>query len=143
MVTGGSKGIGLEVCRLFAQHGLIVVLTARNVEQGLNAVNNLKQQVFEDEANLYFHQLDITDSLSVSRFASWIESTFGGLDILVNVLPRSHLHMHMHMHVHGDNLSSPLVMSSFHFRYRNDDNAMISAFPSSSSCRCENNNHAC
>ena len=94
MITGGSKGIGLEVCRLFAKHGLIVVLNAWNVEQGRNAVNHLKQQLFqeeskdkEDEANLYFHQLDVTDPLSVSRFASWIESTFGGLDKDVSVLP--------------------------------------------------------
>ena len=101
MVTGGNKGIGLELCRLFAQHGLIVVLTARNVEQGLNALNHLKQQLFQEESkekeegNLYFHQLDVTDPLSVSRFASWIESTFGGLDILVNVLPPLPLHRHI------------------------------------------------
>ena len=68
MVTGGSKGIGLEVCRFFAKYGLIVVLTARNVEQGLNALNHLKQQLFqeesnekEDDENLYFYQLDVTD----------------------------------------------------------------------------------
>ena len=118
MVTGGSKGIGLEVCRLFAQHGLIVVLTARNVEQGLNAFNHIKQQLCqeeskekeeeeeeeeekekeeeeeeeEEEGNLYFHQLDVTNPVSISRFASWIESTFGGLDILVNnALPPSTL----------------------------------------------------
>ena len=91
---GGSKGIGLELCRLFARHGLIAVLSARNIEQGLNALNHLKQQLFqeeskekeEEEGNLYFHQLDVTNPVSISRFASWIESTFGGLDILVNVL---------------------------------------------------------
>ena len=81
VVTGGNKGIGLELCRLFAKHGLIVVLSARNIEQGLNALNHLKQELFqqeskekEDEGNLYFHQLDVTDPLSISRFASWIES---------------------------------------------------------------------
>ena len=111
VVTGGSKGIGLELCRLFARHGFIVVLSARNIEQGLNALNHLKQELFqqeskekEDEGNLYFHQLDVTDPLSISRFASWMESTFGGLDILVNILTNS----------------LPLV-KVFIWLYRNDD----------------------
>ena len=106
VVTGGNRGIGLELCRLFAKHGLIVVLTARNVEQGRNAVNHLKQQLFqeeskekEEEGNLYFHQLDVTNPDSISRFASWIESTFGGLDILVNSLPPSTL-LSLHRHIH-------------------------------------------
>ena len=113
VVTGGNKGIGLELCRLFAKHGLIVVLSARNIEQGLNALNHLKQELFqqeskekEDEGNLYFHQLDVTDPLSISRFASWIESTFGGLDILVNILTPSLPSLQAQPR---DNLSSPLV----------------------------------
>ena len=113
VVTGGNKGIGLELCRLFAKHGLIVVLSARSIERGLNALNHLKQQLIqeeskdrEDEGNLYFHQLDITDPLSISRFSAWIESTFGGLDILVNILPPSVPSLSAQL---IDNLSTPLV----------------------------------
>ena len=29
-------------------------------------------------------QLDTTDAGSVSRFASWLESTYGGADVLIN-----------------------------------------------------------
>ena len=114
MVTGGNKGIGLELCRLFAKHGLIVVLSARSIERGLNALNHLKQQLIQEESKekeyegkLYFHQLDITDPVSISRFAAWIESTFGGLDILVNTLPLPSL------------ICGPLLKCSF--EYRNDD----------------------
>ena len=75
VATGGNKGIGFKLCRLFAKHGLIVVLSAWSVERGLNALNQLKQQLIqeeskdrEDEGKLYFHPLDIMDPLSISRF---------------------------------------------------------------------------
>ena len=29
-------------------------------------------------------QLDTTDSQSVSRFAAWVQATYGGLSILIN-----------------------------------------------------------
>jgi (+)-neomenthol dehydrogenase len=39
-VTGGKKGIGLEVCRQLAGNGFVVVLVARDETRGAAAVDN-------------------------------------------------------------------------------------------------------
>ena len=41
VVTGGNRGLGLEVCRQLAQQGYHVVLTARDGEQAKRAAASL------------------------------------------------------------------------------------------------------
>ncbi|CAL5030844.1 unnamed protein product [Urochloa decumbens] len=82
VVTGGNKGIGLEVCRQLAGAGITVVLTARDETRGTAAVEKLR-----DEAGLsdvIFHQLEITDASSIARLVEFLKERFGKLDILVN-----------------------------------------------------------
>ncbi|CAN7100672.1 hypothetical protein BRARA_F02046 [Brassica rapa] len=81
VVTGSNRGIGLEIARQLASHGLTLVLTARNVDAGLEAVTSLSLQ---QGLKVDFHQLDVTDASSIKEFGCWIKQTFGGLDILVN-----------------------------------------------------------
>ncbi|KAM0907162.1 hypothetical protein ACQ4PT_016299 [Festuca glaucescens] len=81
VVTGGSKGIGLEVCKQLAGSGITVVLTARDETRGTAAVEQIKQLGHPDAI---FHQLDITDASSIARLADFLRSRFGKLDILVN-----------------------------------------------------------
>ena len=76
-MTGGNKGIGLETCRQLASKGLRVVLTAR----GLEAVERIR--CASSDAEVYFHQLDVTDPSSASRLAEFVRDQFGRLDILV------------------------------------------------------------
>ncbi|KAL2477842.1 (+)-neomenthol dehydrogenase [Forsythia ovata] len=66
VVTGANKGIGFEICRQLASHGITVVLTARDEKRGLEAVNKLKE------------------SASANSLAEFVKSQFGRLDILVN-----------------------------------------------------------
>lgn len=82
VVTGGNKGIGLEVCRQLAGAGAtVVVLTARDETRGAAAAQELRESGLSD---VTFHQLDITDAASVSRLAEFLKARFGKLDILVN-----------------------------------------------------------
>ena len=53
MVTGGNKGIGLEVCRQLARNGITVVLTARDETRGAAAVEELREQGLSD---VMFHR---------------------------------------------------------------------------------------
>ena len=76
-MTGGNKGIGLETCRQLASKGLRVVLTAR----GLEAVERI--WCASSDAEVYFHQLDVTDPSSAARLAEFVRDQFGRLDILV------------------------------------------------------------
>nr|ACN87275.1 short chain dehydrogenase/reductase [Nandina domestica] len=81
VVTGSNKGIGLEICRQLACHGVFVVLTARDPKRGIEAVEKLKESGVSD---VVFHQLDVTDPISIASLASFIKAQFGKLDILVN-----------------------------------------------------------
>ncbi|ESR53829.1 hypothetical protein CICLE_v10023457mg [Citrus x clementina] len=74
VVTGANKGIGLEICRQLASNGVEVILTARDEQGGIEAVENLRQS---GVSNFVFHQLDVKDSAS-----AFIETHFGKLDIL-------------------------------------------------------------
>ncbi|KAG1355111.1 salutaridine reductase [Cocos nucifera] len=79
VVTGGNKGIGLEVCRQLALNGVKVILTARDEKRGMAAVEKLRESGLSD---VVFHQLDVTDSSSITSLARYIGARFGKLDIL-------------------------------------------------------------
>ncbi|GMJ08506.1 hypothetical protein like AT3G59710 [Hibiscus trionum] len=81
VVTGANKGIGFAVVKRFAELGLTVVLTARDVERGSRATEELRDQGLH---NVEFFPLDVSEAESIKTFVSWLETTFGGLDILVN-----------------------------------------------------------
>jgi (+)-neomenthol dehydrogenase len=85
VVTGGNKGIGLEVCRQLAGNGVTVVLTARDETRGAAAVKKLRELGL---SNVIFHQLDITDASSIARLADFVKTRFGRLDILVSLLSK-------------------------------------------------------
>ncbi|THG22725.1 hypothetical protein TEA_022720 [Camellia sinensis var. sinensis] len=81
IVTGGNKGIGLEICKQLASNGTMVILTARDEKRGLETVENLKACGL---SHILFHQLEVTDQASIASMADFIKNKFGKLDILVN-----------------------------------------------------------
>ncbi|KAJ9699311.1 hypothetical protein PVL29_008085 [Vitis rotundifolia] len=81
VVTGASKGIGLEICRQLASDGVMVVLTARDEKRGVEAVAKLHESSL---SNVVFHQLDVMDANSITSLAKFIVTRYGKLDILVN-----------------------------------------------------------
>lgn len=81
LVTGASKGIGLEICRQLASNGVMVVLTARDEKRGLEAVAKLHESSL---SNVVFHQLEVMDAKSITTLAKFIVTRYGKLDILVN-----------------------------------------------------------
>lgn len=83
VVTGGNKGIGLEVCRQLASNGITVVLTARDEKRGAAAVEELADAGL---SGVVFHQLEVTDAQSIARLAGFLKAWFGKLDILVSPL---------------------------------------------------------
>lgn len=69
-MTGGNRGIGLEVCRQLAARGLRVVLAARDEAGGRRAAGEL---------GVEFHRLDVADARSVAGI-----DALGEVDVLVN-----------------------------------------------------------
>ncbi|XP_074289774.1 salutaridine reductase-like [Silene latifolia] len=81
VVTGANKGIGWEIVRQLATAEVTVVLTARDKERGEEATLKLHNLGL---TNVVFHQLDVTDSNSITSLAHFVKAKFGKLDILVN-----------------------------------------------------------
>jgi NAD(P)-dependent dehydrogenase (short-subunit alcohol dehydrogenase family) len=80
VVTGAYRGLGRETCRQLAQAGYTVVLTARDTSQGEAAVEALRHEGLD----VVFYPLDVTQEISVADLKQYLETTFGGLDCLVN-----------------------------------------------------------
>lgn len=60
-----------------------MVLTARDEERGLKAVEKLKISAGLSDDSVIFHQLDVADPSSVASLAEFIKTKLGRLDILV------------------------------------------------------------
>jgi len=80
VVTGGNRGIGLEICSQLASRGARVILTARKPEAGEQAAKKLTAQ----KLSVQFHLLDVTVPESVAALRDFLQHTFGHLDVLIN-----------------------------------------------------------
>jgi NAD(P)-dependent dehydrogenase (short-subunit alcohol dehydrogenase family) len=78
VVTGGNRGIGLEVCRQLAEQDYTVVLGSRDLTRGEAAAASLQNP------NVVARQLDVTDDASIQRLRDWVQAEYGVLDVLVN-----------------------------------------------------------
>jgi len=78
IVTGGSKGIGKGIARVFARQGAKVMIAARGEADGRKTVEELKAA----GAPAAFHQTDVTDWQAMQDLVAATEAAFGGLDIL-------------------------------------------------------------
>ncbi|KAH7299417.1 hypothetical protein KP509_24G010500 [Ceratopteris richardii] len=75
----GEQRHRLRGLQQFAIAGLRVVLTARDADRGQEAHQKLKHEGLQ---NISFHQLDVTDAVSRTCFASWLLREHGGFNIL-------------------------------------------------------------
>lgn len=80
LVTGANKGIGLEIARQLAQSGVHVLLGARDVARGSQAVASLASAGLDVEAI----EIDLNDQQTIEAAAQAIDRRHGRLDILVN-----------------------------------------------------------
>jgi NAD(P)-dependent dehydrogenase (short-subunit alcohol dehydrogenase family) len=80
LVTGGNRGIGLEVCRRLGRLGYRVLLGGRKRESAEVAAGKLRKEGAEVLARV----LDVTDPRNIRELAQAAEKEFGGVDVLVN-----------------------------------------------------------
>lgn len=80
LVTGGNRGIGLEICRRLAQHGLAVILTARDASKGKAAAKALQDLQLAVE----FQRLDVSSCRSIGACVASVAERRGRIDVLVN-----------------------------------------------------------
>jgi len=80
LVTGASKGIGLEIVRQLSSQGHTVILTSRAADKGMAAQSQLRKE----NLSVDFVQMDITNEESVRGACNNVKSVFGKLDVLIN-----------------------------------------------------------
>jgi NAD(P)-dependent dehydrogenase (short-subunit alcohol dehydrogenase family) len=80
IVTGGNRGIGLEIARQLMKNDVFVVVGCRTEPKCALAVDDLKRE----GANIAGLQLDVNDTKSVRRFVEQLEKQHGKPSILVN-----------------------------------------------------------
>jgi NAD(P)-dependent dehydrogenase (short-subunit alcohol dehydrogenase family) len=80
LVTGASRGIGLEVARQLAQAGMRVIVTARDEARAAIAAETLATE----DLHVIAMAVDVASADSVRRLAARVEADVGALDVLVN-----------------------------------------------------------
>lgn len=80
LITGANKGLGKEIGRQLGALGYTVVLAARDEEAGRAAAAELTAAGCDARPV----RLEVTDPDDIGRLASYLETTFGKLDVLVN-----------------------------------------------------------
>jgi NAD(P)-dependent dehydrogenase (short-subunit alcohol dehydrogenase family) len=80
-ITGGSQGIGLAIAEELAQEGVHLALCARHQERVTEAADKIARNY---GVKTLATQADVSKADDIARFVRDIETTFGGVDILIN-----------------------------------------------------------
>ncbi len=80
LITGASKGIGLEAARYFGQEGCKVAICARGAEELKNAALQLADEGIE----VYSQPVDVTRTEQMKSFANSVLALWGSIDIWIN-----------------------------------------------------------
>lgn len=82
VVTGGTRGIGLEIVRKFLQNGAKVALLGSRTETAQNALDKLKQE--NCSYSVLAFAPNLTNENEITACFRTVEQNFGKIDILVN-----------------------------------------------------------
>ncbi len=81
LVTGGSRGIGREICIRLAGAGAKVVI---NYNRSEAEAEEVRSEIEKTGARAEVFRADISDHEQVEKLFQFLGSRFGGVDILVN-----------------------------------------------------------
>ena len=77
LITGSSRGIGLEITRRYAEKGWRVIATCRTPEKA-----SALQEIADEHSNVSIEQLDVTDFSQIDALAAKYADT--PIDVLLN-----------------------------------------------------------
>jgi len=78
VVTGGSKGIGKGIAKVFAKHGANVAILSRTLSTAEQCVNELNQK----QGTARAFKTDVTNRESIEETIEEVANAFGGIDIV-------------------------------------------------------------
>lgn len=80
LVTGGNRGIGMEIARQLALKGIKVLIGCRDEDKGRNAV----EQLGKGGVSVELEVVDVNSHDSIVQMLKSVKKKYGRLDILVN-----------------------------------------------------------
>ena len=82
VITGGSRGIGLETTKDLLRQGATVIMGCRDSIQANKAIDSIENLTHKSRCS--FMHLDLTDYENIKTFTEEIKSKYGKIDILIN-----------------------------------------------------------
>ena len=79
IITGGARGIGEGICKIFCNEGATVALWDV-LEDGQKTANDIKA----DGGSIFFQKVDVTSQESVDNAVANIIKNHGKIDVLIN-----------------------------------------------------------
>lgn len=79
IITGGARGIGEGICKIFCNEGATIALWDV-LEEGQTTADNIS----EDGGSIFFQKVDVTSQESVDSAVANIIENHGKIDVLIN-----------------------------------------------------------
>jgi NAD(P)-dependent dehydrogenase (short-subunit alcohol dehydrogenase family) len=80
VVTGGNRGVGLEVCRQLAAIGYAVVLGSRDARRGELAA----KEIDPEGERVTPRHIEVDNSVNIGQLREWVKERYGRVDAIVN-----------------------------------------------------------
>ncbi|MBK8481864.1 MAG: SDR family NAD(P)-dependent oxidoreductase [Proteobacteria bacterium] len=80
LITGANKGLGKEIARQLGGRGYTVVVASRDEKAGKSVADEL----VAEGCDAYAVRLEVTNPDHIGAVVSYLDKTFGKLDVLVN-----------------------------------------------------------
>jgi short-subunit dehydrogenase len=84
LITGGSRGLGLEIARVLVAKGASVAIVARDESELARAAQSLRAVPGGTQVRIVEHACDLRDPTAIATMLSDVRERLGPIDVLVN-----------------------------------------------------------
>ena len=84
IVTGGTRGIGRAIAKMYAQNGASVVIFGTNEDRAKESVSEMKEAAISKDQKIDYQIVDVSDHQRVQEAVATSQEILGSLDVVVN-----------------------------------------------------------
>jgi len=127
VITGGSRGLGLDLARLLVKEGAKVTLVARDPDELDRAKQDLEPLAQTHGGDIFWANCDVTDPVHLDTAFAEARARFGGIDMLINnagvitvgpfeTLDKQDFESQMNVHLNAVVQATRLIRPYFHMQ---------------------------